>query len=108
MIQYYGGKPADFLDLGGGASVERITAALKIVLADANVKALFINILGGMTRCDDVARGIVEAKISLSSKLPVVVRSATCSSPPGRSTRNASRAARTLSSVRTAQLAVKL
>ena len=74
MIQYYGGKPADFLDLGGGAPVERITAALKIVLADSKVKALLINILGGMTRCDDVARGIVEAKISLNPKLPIVVR----------------------------------
>ena len=74
MIQYFGGKPADFLDLGGGAPVERITAALKIVLADPDVKMLLVNILGGMTRCDDVARGIVEARIALSSKVPFVVR----------------------------------
>lgn len=74
MIQYYGGEAADFLDLGGGAPVERITAALKIVLADPDVKVLLINILGGITHCDDVARGIVEAKTALGSKLPVVVR----------------------------------
>ena len=74
MIQYFGGEPADFLDLGGGAPVERITAALKIVLADPDVKILLVNILGGMTRCDDVARGIVEARIALSSKVPFVVR----------------------------------
>jgi succinyl-CoA synthetase beta subunit len=73
MIQYYGGKPANFLDLGGGAPIERIAAALKIVLSDPNVKALFINILGGMTRCDDVARGIIEAKNANVAK-PMVVR----------------------------------
>lgn len=74
MIQHYGGRAADFLDLGGGAPVERISAALRIVFADPSVKVLFINILGGMTRCDDVARGIVEAKNTLESKLPIVVR----------------------------------
>lgn len=74
MIQHYGGKPANFLDLGGGASMERIMAALKIVLSDTDVKVLFINILGGITRCDDVARGIVDAKSEINSQLPVVVR----------------------------------
>jgi len=74
MVQYFGGNPANFLDLGGGAPLERIIAALKIVLADQNVKVLLINILGGMTKCDDVARGIVDAKSTLDSQLPIVVR----------------------------------
>jgi succinyl-CoA synthetase beta subunit len=74
VIQYYGGKPANFLDLGGGASVERIATALKIVLSDPNVKALLINILGGMTRCDDVARAITQSKGQASASKPIVIR----------------------------------
>ena len=108
MIQYYGGKAADFLDLGGGASVERITAALKIVLADANVKALFINILGGMTRCDDVARGIVEAKDALESNLPVVVRLVGTNEEEGRRILNEAGLQVLDSMEEAAQLAVKL
>jgi succinyl-CoA synthetase beta subunit len=74
MIQYYGGKPADFLDVGGGASAERIALALNLVLSDPQVKALFINILGGITRCDDVARGIIEATKKATITKPIVVR----------------------------------
>jgi succinyl-CoA synthetase beta subunit len=74
MIRYYGGKPANFLDVGGGAPAERIAAALHIVLSDANVKALFVNILGGITRCDDVARGIIEATKKAATTKPIVVR----------------------------------
>jgi succinyl-CoA synthetase beta subunit len=74
MIRYYGGKPANFLDAGGGAPAERITAALHIVLSDPNVKALFVNILGGITRCDDVARGILEATKKAAVTKPIVVR----------------------------------
>ena len=74
MIRYYGGKPANFLDVGGGAPVERIAAALHIVLSDANVKALFVNILGGITRCDDVACGIIEATKKDATTKPIVVR----------------------------------
>jgi succinyl-CoA synthetase beta subunit len=74
MIRYYGGKPANFLDVGGGAPAERIAAALHIVLSDANVKALFVNILGGITRCDDVARGIIEATKKDATTKPIVVR----------------------------------
>lgn len=73
-IQHYGGKPANFLDVGGGASSQRVVAALKIVLSDANVKTLFINILGGITRCDEVARGILEAKSELGVTKPMVIR----------------------------------
>ncbi|MEM3536727.1 MAG: ADP-forming succinate--CoA ligase subunit beta [Candidatus Bathyarchaeia archaeon] len=73
-IQYYGGKPANFLDVGGGAPAEKIATALKIVLSDPNVKALFINILGGITRCDEVAHGILEAKTKVGVKKPMVIR----------------------------------
>jgi succinyl-CoA synthetase beta subunit len=73
-IQYYGGKPANFLDVGGGAPSEKTALALKIVLSDPNVKALFINILGGITRCDEVARGILEAKQKIGVTKPMVIR----------------------------------
>ncbi len=73
-IQLYGGKPANFLDVGGGAPSEKIAAALKIVFSDPAVKALFINILGGITRCDEVAKGILEAKGKLGIRKPMVIR----------------------------------
>lgn len=73
-IQYYGGKPADFLDIGGGAPPERTALALKIVLSDPKVKVLFINILGGITRCDEVANGILEAKQRVGVTKPMVIR----------------------------------
>jgi succinyl-CoA synthetase beta subunit len=73
-IQYYGGKPANFLDVGGGAPAEKIATALKIVLSDKKVKALFINILGGITRCDEVAKGILEAKAKVDVTKPMVIR----------------------------------
>ena len=74
MIQYCGGKPANFLDVGGGAPANRIAAALDIVLSDPNVKAVLINILGGITRCDEVARGIIETKKKTAITKPLVVR----------------------------------
>jgi succinyl-CoA synthetase beta subunit len=73
-IQYYGGKPANFLDVGGGAPAEKTALALKIVLSDSKVKVLFINILGGITRCNEVARGILEAKEKVSVTKPMVIR----------------------------------
>jgi succinyl-CoA synthetase beta subunit len=73
-IEYYGGKPANFLDVGGGAPANRIAAALDIVLSDPNVKAVFINILGGITRCDIVARGIIETKKKTAIIKSLVVR----------------------------------
>ena len=73
-IQYYGGKPANFLDVGGGATSDKVVAALNIVLSDPNVTALFINILGGITRCDEVARGILKAKEKTGVTKPVVIR----------------------------------
>lgn len=73
-ILYYGGKPANFLDVGGGAPSEKTALSLKIVLSDPNVKAFFINILGGITRCDEVARGILEAKEKVGVTKPMVIR----------------------------------
>jgi succinyl-CoA synthetase beta subunit len=74
IIKLAGGEPANFLDVGGGASQERVEAAFRILLADANVKAVLINIFGGIVRCDMVARGVVEAAKNLGIKVPVVVR----------------------------------
>jgi len=74
IIKLAGGEPANFLDVGGGASQERVEAAFRILLADENVKAVLINIFGGIVRCDMVARGVVEAARKLEIQVPVVVR----------------------------------
>jgi succinyl-CoA synthetase beta subunit len=73
-IQYYGGRPANFLDIGGGATPETMTLALNIVHSDPTVEGIFINILGGITRCDDVARGIVRARKQYRLNKPLVIR----------------------------------
>ncbi len=73
-IQLYGGRPANFLDVGGGASADRMAAALNIVFSDPGVKVVFINILGGITRCDEIARGILEAKRRIGFVKPMVIR----------------------------------
>jgi succinyl-CoA synthetase beta subunit len=73
-IQYFGGKPANFLDVGGGAQSEKTAVAIRIVLSDPKVRVVFINILGGITRCDEVAHGILEAKEKLGIKKPMVIR----------------------------------
>ncbi len=74
MIKLYGGAPANFLDIGGGATAERVAAALRIILSDQNVKTVLINIFGGITRCDEVARGIVAALGEVGTSAPMVVR----------------------------------
>jgi succinyl-CoA synthetase beta subunit len=74
IIKLYGEEPANFLDVGGGASREKVTAALKIILADKNVKGILVNIFGGIMRCDIIANGIVEAAKEISLSVPVVVR----------------------------------
>jgi succinyl-CoA synthetase beta subunit len=74
IIKLFGGEPANFLDIGGGASSERVAAALRILLADANVKAVLFNIFGGITRCDEVARGIVAAMEQVKTSVPMVIR----------------------------------
>ena len=74
LVQLYGGNAADFLDVGGGASAEIITEALAIVSSDPSVKVVFINILGGMTRCDEVANGILKTRKRVGFNKPLVVR----------------------------------
>ncbi len=74
IIKLAGGEPANFLDVGGGASQQRVEAAFKILLGDENVRAVLINIFGGIVRCDMVARGVVGAAQNLGIKVPVVVR----------------------------------
>ncbi len=74
IIKYAGGSPANFLDVGGGASAEQVRHAFEILLSDKNVRAVLINIFGGIMRCDIVATGVVEAAKTLGIKVPVVVR----------------------------------
>jgi len=74
LINFYGGQPANFLDMGGGAPLERIEAAFKIILSDPKVHVLFVNILGGITHCDEVAKAIVQARQQLQTRKPLVVR----------------------------------
>ncbi|MGQ9496508.1 MAG: ADP-forming succinate--CoA ligase subunit beta [Thermoanaerobaculaceae bacterium] len=74
IIKHYGGSPANFLDVGGGASQERVEAAFRILLSDPNVKAVLINIFGGIVRCDMIASGVVAAARNLEVHLPIVVR----------------------------------
>jgi succinyl-CoA synthetase beta subunit len=74
IIQHYGGKPANFLDVGGGASEEQVTAAFRIILSDPNVRAILVNIFGGIMQCDIIAAGIVAAVRETQLKLPLVVR----------------------------------
>ncbi len=74
LIKYYGGEPANFLDIGGSSSPEKVLTAMKIITADKNVRSIVFNIFGGITRCDDVARGIVEAVKKGRIEHPIVVR----------------------------------
>ncbi|MAM34125.1 MAG: ADP-forming succinate--CoA ligase subunit beta [Micavibrio sp.] len=74
IIKYYGGEPANFLDVGGGANTEKVTAAFKIILSDPNVKGILVNIFGGIMKCDIIAEGVVAAAKEVSLSVPLVVR----------------------------------
>jgi succinyl-CoA synthetase beta subunit len=74
IIKYYGGKPANFLDVGGGADSEQVTQAFKMILSDPNVKAIFVNIFGGIMKCDTIASGIITAVKDVGINVPLVVR----------------------------------
>ena len=74
IIKLYGEKPANFLDVGGGASKEKVSAAFKIILSDKNVKGILINIFGGIMRCDVLAKGLVEAAREIKINVPLVIR----------------------------------
>src|SRR6202167_1341477 len=83
-IKYAGGEPANFLDVGGGASPERVAKAFKLVLSDAKVKAILVNIFAGINRCDWVAQGVVQAVHAIGIKVPLVVRLAGTNEAAGR------------------------
>jgi succinyl-CoA synthetase beta subunit len=74
MIKLYGGEPANFLDIGGSSNPQKVVDAMNILLSDQNVKSVMINIFGGITRCDDVARGLVIALDQIKTDVPIVIR----------------------------------
>jgi len=74
IIKYFGGEPANFLDVGGGATAEKVTEAFKIMLRNPNLKAILVNIFGGIMKCDVIAEGVVAAARQVSLKVPLVVR----------------------------------
>ena len=74
MIKMYGGEPANFLDIGGSSNPQKVIDAMNLILSDENVKVVMINIFGGITRCDDVARGLLAALEQIDVQVPIVVR----------------------------------
>jgi succinyl-CoA synthetase beta subunit len=74
IIKLYGGEPANFLDVGGGADKQRVTEAFKIILSDPHVKAILVNIFGGIMRCDVIAEGVIGAAREMHITVPLVVR----------------------------------
>jgi succinyl-CoA synthetase beta subunit len=74
LVKRAGGEPANFLDIGGGAKADRVAAAMRLILEDPNVKAILVNIFGGITRGDEVARGMIEARAQQAREVPMVVR----------------------------------
>jgi len=74
LVKHFGGEPANFLDIGGSSSPEKVITALRIILRDPDVGVVLFNIFGGITRCDDVANGIVAALEKLQPRVPIVVR----------------------------------
>jgi succinyl-CoA synthetase beta subunit len=74
LVKFYGGEPANFLDIGGSSNPDKVVAALEIITADPSVKSILFNIFGGITRCDDVANGIVEATRRIDIQPPIVIR----------------------------------
>ena len=90
VIKFFGGAPANFLDVGGGARAERVAAALRLVMSAPKIKVVLINIFGGITRCDEVARGIVAALEGIESRVPLVVQLSGTNEGQGRAILNAS------------------
>jgi len=74
IIKFYGGEPANFLDVGGGATEEQVTEAFKILISDKNVKAILVNIFGGIMKCDVIAQGIINAAKTVKLSVPLIVR----------------------------------
>jgi succinyl-CoA synthetase beta subunit len=74
IVKLFGGEPANFLDIGGGAGADKVSAAMRIILSDKNVKVILFNVFGGITRCDEVAKGILTALKEVKPTIPMVVR----------------------------------
>jgi succinyl-CoA synthetase beta subunit len=74
LVKHYGGEPANFLDVGGGAGAEKVAAAFRLILSDPKVKSVLVNIFGGITRCDEVAKGIIRTLNEIQTKIPIVIR----------------------------------
>ncbi|HQX76232.1 MAG TPA: succinate--CoA ligase subunit beta, partial [Thermoflexales bacterium] len=74
IVNFYGGTPANFLDVGGGAKADKVASAMRLILSDQKVRGVLINIFGGITRCDEVAKGVVEAMNIVKPTVPIVVR----------------------------------
>jgi succinyl-CoA synthetase beta subunit len=85
IVKVYGGEPANFLDIGGGAKADKVAAALRIILSDPKVKSVLFNIFGGITRCDEVARGILDALNEVKTSVPMVARLVGTNEEEGRS-----------------------
>ncbi len=84
VVAQHGGAPANFLDAGGGARADAVTAAVEVILSNPKVKAVLFNIFGGITRCDEVARGLIEAFEQIEPQVPFVVRLDGTNAPEGR------------------------
>jgi succinyl-CoA synthetase beta subunit len=108
IIKSCGGNPANFLDIGGGASSEKVAAALRIILADANVRTVLFNIFGGITRCDEVARGILSALRTVTRPVPMVARLVGTNEEEGRRILASAKMDTALTLVEAAQKAVTL
>ncbi len=107
MTKLFGGEPANFLDIGGGAKAETVAMALRIILSDPNVKAVLLNIFGGITRCDEVARGILAALAEVKVELPMVVRLVGTNEDEGRALLEAARIPRMVTAKTLAEAAEK-
>ncbi len=84
LIKLHGGQPANFLDVGGGATAERVTAAFELILSNKKVRAILVNIFGGIVRCDIIAEGIITAVKNVGVEVPVVVRLEGTNAPQAR------------------------
>jgi succinyl-CoA synthetase beta subunit len=108
IIKLYGGMPANFLDIGGGAQADRVAAALRIILADPKVKAVLFNIFGGITRCDEVAKGVLDALEQVPTDVPMVARLVGTNEEEGRRILTGAKMATAGTLVEAAQKAVEL
>jgi succinyl-CoA synthetase beta subunit len=108
VIKELGGEPANFLDIGGGAGAEKVAAALRIILSDPKVKTIMVNIFGGITRCDEVARGVLSAIAEVKPVIPIVVRLAGTHAEEGRKILAGAKVVTAETLIEAAKVAIKL